>query len=211
MDRKQLEDYIERLKEYEEILSSEDGVDQNFINELNNVFKKLSNDVAQTQYQAPQTYSLNQEQILVKVKKLHENAVIPSYSKPGDAGMDLTITSILSETKTHVTYGFGVAMEIPFGYVGLIFPRSSIRNYDLALTNCVGVIDSGYRGEIQGTFKKNNWLKQDASEKYNVGDRGAQIIILPYPQVFMVESDELSDTERGTGGFGSTGLWYLST
>ena len=94
MDRKQLEDYIERLKEYEEILSSEDGVDQNFINELNNVFKKLSDDVAQTQYQAPQTNSLNQEQILVKVKKLHENAVIPSYSKPGDAGMDLTITEI---------------------------------------------------------------------------------------------------------------------
>jgi dUTP pyrophosphatase len=201
MDRKQLEEYIEKLKNYEEILSSEDGVDENFINELNKIFKQLSVDVTQSQ-----TPSADSQQLIVKVKKLHENAVIPSYSKQGDAGMDLTITSILSETKTHVTYGFGVAMEIPFGYVGLVFPRSSIRNYDLSLTNCVGVIDSGYRGEIQGTFKKNNWLKQDASEKYNVGDRGAQIIILPYPQVFMVESDELSDTERGTGGFGSTGL-----
>jgi dUTP pyrophosphatase len=206
MDKKKLEDYIERLKDYEEILSSGNGVDQTFINELNNVFKQLSNDVTQTQYKSPNVESFNPQQLIVKVKKLHENSVIPSYSKPGDAGMDLTITSILSETKTHVTYGFGVAMEIPFGYVGLVFPRSSIRNYDLALTNCVGVIDSGYRGEIQGTFKKNNWLKQDASEKYNVGDRGVQIIILPYPQVFMVESDELSDTERGTGGFGSTGL-----
>jgi dUTP pyrophosphatase len=206
MDKKKLEDYIERLKDYEEIISSGNGVDETFINELNNVFKQLSDDVTQTQYKSPNVESFNPQQVLVKVKKLHENAVVPSYSKPGDAGMDLTITSVLSETKTHVTYGFGVAMEIPFGYVGLVFPRSSIRKYDLALTNCVGVIDSGYRGEIQATFKKNNWLKQDASEKYNVGDRGAQIIILPYPQVFMVESDELSDTERGTGGFGSTGL-----
>jgi dUTP pyrophosphatase len=202
MDRKQLEEYIERLKEYEEILSSEDGVDQNFINELNNVFKKLSDDVAQTQYQAPKTNSLNQEQILVKVKKLHENAVIPSYSKPGDAGMDLTITEIKENNFRQISYGFGIAVEIPFGYVGLVFPRSSVKNQDLLLSNCVGVIDSGYRGEIQSTFRKT-----DPSEKfYNVGERGAQIIILPYPQVFMVESDELSDTERGTGGFGSTGL-----
>ena len=202
MDRKQLEEYIERLKEYEEILSSEDGVDQNFINELNNVFKKLSDDVAQTQYQAPKTNSLNQEQILVKVKKLHENAVIPSYSKPGDAGMDLTITEIKENNFRQISYGCGIAVEIPFGYVGLVFPRSSVKNQDLLLSNCVGVIDSGYRGEIQSTFRKT-----DPSEKfYNVGERGAQIIILPYPQVFMVESDELSDTERGTGGFGSTGL-----
>ena len=202
MDRKQLEEYIERLKEYEEILSSEDGVDQNFINELNNVFKKLSDDVAQTQYQAPKTNSLNQEQILVKVKKLHENAVIPSYSKPGDAGMDLTITEIKENNFRQISYGFGIAVEIPFGYVGLVFPRSSVKNQDLLLSNCVGVIDSGYRGEIQSTFRKT-----DPSEKfYNVGERGAQIIILPSPQVFMVESDELSDTERGTGGFGSTGL-----
>jgi dUTP pyrophosphatase len=203
MDRKKLESYIERLKEYEEVLSSEDGVDQNFINELNNVFKKLSDDVAQTQYQAPQTNQFNSQQLIVKVKKLHENAVIPSYSKPGDAGMDLTITSQISNTTFDVSYGFGIAIEIPNGYVGLVFPRSSVRNQDLLLTNCVGVIDSGYRGEIQATFKKTNGLD---STKYNVGDRGAQIIILPYPQVFMVESDELSDTERGTGGFGSTGL-----
>ena len=203
MDRKQLEEYIERLKNYEEILSSEDGVDQNFINELNSVFKQLSNDVAQTQYQAPPTTQINPQQLIVKVKKLHENAVVPSYSKPGDAGMDLTITSVITNTEFDVSYGFGIAMEIPNGYVGLVFPRSSVRNQDLLLTNCVGVIDSGYRGEIQATFKKTNGLD---SSKYNVGDRGAQIIILPYPQVFMVESDELSDTERGTGGFGSTGL-----
>ena len=198
MDKKQIVEYIEKLKNYEEILSSEDGVDENFINELNNVFKKLSVDVAQAQ-----TPTVSSPQLTVKVKKLHENAVVPSYSKPGDAGMDLTITSQISNTTVDVSYGFGIAMEIPNGYVGLVFPRSSVRNQDLLLTNCVGVIDSGYRGELQATFKKTNGLD---STKYNVGDRGAQIIILPYPQVFMVESDELSDTERGTGGFGSTGL-----
>ena len=203
MDRKQLEEYIEKLKNYEEILSSEDGVDQNFINELNNVFKQLSNDVTQAQYQTTPVNSFNPQQLIVKVKKLHENAVIPSYSKPGDAGMDLTITREIENTSFSVSYGFGIAMEIPNGYVGLVFPRSSVRNQDLILSNCVGVIDSGYRGEIQSTFKKTNGLD---SMKYKVGERGAQIIILPYPQVFMVESDELSDTDRGTGGFGSTGL-----
>jgi dUTP pyrophosphatase len=202
MDKKKLEDYIERLKDYEEILSSGNGVDETFINELNNVFKQLSDDVTQTQYKSPNVESFNPQQVLVKVKKLHENSVIPSYSKPGDAGMDLTITEIKENNFRQISYGFGIALEIPLGYVGLVFPRSSIKNQDLLLSNCVGVIDSGYRGEIQSTFKKT-----DQSEKfYKVGERGAQIIILPYPQVFMVESDELSDTERGTGGFGSTGL-----
>ena len=143
--------------------------------------------------------------VRVNIKKMHQDAVTPSYAKDGDAGMDLVATSIISETTTDVTYGLGIALEIPYGYVGLIFPRSSIRKYDLSLTNCVGVIDSGYRGELQATFKKNNWLKGNESEKYQVGDRVAQIIILPYPQILFVESEELSETERGSGGFGSTG------
>jgi len=141
----------------------------------------------------------------VKIKKLNENAVIPTYAKVGDAGMDLTITSIISETTTDVTYGFGIALEIPFGFVGLVFPRSSVRKYDLALTNSVGVIDSGYRGELQATFKKTSWLKQDSSTKYNVGDKGAQIMIIPYPSIDFQEVEYLSNTQRGEGGFGSTG------
>lgn len=200
MEKKQIEDIIEQLKEYEEVLSSEEDIDENFITSLDDILKKISLDVNQAVNTSSIDYNLK-----IKVKKLHENAIIPSYSKPGDAGMDLTITSIINETTTDVTYGFGVAMEIPFGYVGLVFPRSSVRKYDLALTNCVGVIDSGYRGEIQSTFKKTNWLKGDESVKYQIGERGAQIIILPYPQVVMVESDDLSETERGNGGFGSTG------
>jgi dUTP pyrophosphatase len=141
----------------------------------------------------------------VKIKKLHPNAVIPTYAKDGDAGMDLVATSIISETTTDVTYGMGIALEIPYEFVGLIFPRSSVRKYDLALTNCVGVIDSGYRGELQATFKKTNWLKSNESEKYQIGDRIAQIIIIPHPYITFDEVEELSSTERGEGGFGSTG------
>lgn len=142
--------------------------------------------------------------MFVKIKKLNENAVIPQYAKDGDAGMDLVATSIISDTTTQITYGIGIAMEIPEGFVGLVFPRSSIRKYDLALSNCVGVIDSGYRGELQATFNKINHHSV-RKEDYKIGDRIAQIIILPYPKFMFREVEELSNTERGNGGFGSTG------
>ena len=140
----------------------------------------------------------------VRIKKLNENAVIPSYAKDGDAGMDLVATSIISNTSTQITYGIGLALEIPKGFVGLIFPRSSVRKTRLMLSNCVGVVDSGYRGELQATFNKIN--NDSVSENdYKVGDRIAQIMIIPHPDVQFEEADELSDTERGEGGFGSTG------
>jgi dUTP pyrophosphatase len=138
----------------------------------------------------------------VRIKKLSENAVIPTYAKEGDAGMDLVATRIISNTTFDVSYGTDLAMEIPKGFVGLVFPRSSIRKYELVLSNSVGVIDSGYRGELQATFKKENGLDSLA---YKVGDRIAQIIIIPYPPIEFDEVAELSDTERGDGGFGSTG------
>ena len=140
----------------------------------------------------------------VRIKKLNENAVIPSYAKDGDAGMDLVATSIISETQTQITYGIGLAMEIPKGFVGLIFPRSSVRKTRLMLSNCVGVVDSGYRGELQATFNKVNQNSQ-AENDYKVGDRIAQIMIMPHPDVEFNEVDKLSDSERGEGGFGSTG------
>jgi dUTP pyrophosphatase len=138
----------------------------------------------------------------VRIKKLSENAVIPTYAKDGDAGMDLVATKIISNTTFDVSYGTDLAMEIPNGFVGLVFPRSSIRKYELVLSNSVGVIDSGYRGEIQATFKKENGLDSLA---YKVGDRIAQIMIIPHPPIEFKEVDDLSDTERGDGGFGSTG------
>ena len=89
----------------------------------------------------------------VKIKKLHKDAVIPSYAKPGDAGMDLVAISKVYDKYGNVSYGTGIAIEIPHGYMGLIFPRSSNSKYDLLLTNSVGIIDSGYRGEILLKFK----------------------------------------------------------
>lgn len=136
----------------------------------------------------------------IKIKKLNPNAAVPKYAKPGDAGMDLTVTHCcLRDNKWYV--GFGIAMEIPEGYVGLIFPRSSIHKTGCRLTNCVGVIDSGYRGEISAVFDVRHWR----NAAYQKGERAAQIIIMPYPQVEFVTVDKLSTTERGEGGYGSTG------
>lgn len=137
----------------------------------------------------------------VKLKKLNENVKLPVYAKTGDAGLDIKATRIENENNYSITYGTDLCIEIPFGYVGLIFPRSSIRNYDLALSNCVGVVDSGYRGEIMATFKK---TKLDGMY-YDVDDKVMQIIILPYPSIEFEFVDELSETERGKGGFGHTG------
>lgn len=137
----------------------------------------------------------------VKLKKLNENVKLPVYAKTGDAGLDIKATRIENENNYSITYGTDLCIEIPFGYVGLIFPRSSIRNYDLVLSNCVGVVDSGYRGEIMATFKK---TKLDGMY-YDVDDKIMQIIILPYPSIEFEFVEELSETERGKGGFGHTG------
>jgi dUTP pyrophosphatase len=139
----------------------------------------------------------------VKIKKLHTDAVIPSYAQPGDAGMDLIAISRTEDQYKNIVYGTGLAIEIPDGHVGLIFPRSSNSKHDVYLTNHVGVIDSGYRGEIMFKFRLiKDW---NPGCTYNVGDRVGQLIILPYPLIELIESDTLSESERGEGGFGSTG------
>lgn len=141
----------------------------------------------------------------VKIQKISPLAKIPFYAKAGDAGMDLIATSIISETPSQITYGLGIALEIPEGFVGLVFPRSSIRKTRLQLSNSVGVIDSGYRGELQATFNKITTTIENQKNDYKVGDRVCQIMIIPHPTVELIEVDELSETERGDGGFGSTG------
>ena len=134
----------------------------------------------------------------IKIKKLHENAVIPSYAKDGDAGMDLTAVSVeLIGSYNCVKYNFGLSIEIPKGYVGLIFPRSSIYKKHQMLSNSVGVIDSGYRGELSAVMR--------GYGDYKPGDRIAQLIVLPYPEIEFEEVSELSETERGASGYGSTG------
>jgi dUTP pyrophosphatase len=142
----------------------------------------------------------------VKIKKLHPNAVIPSYAKSGDAAMDLYATE-RGEADEHgnMVYKTGLALEIPEGYVGLIFPRSSISKTQHMLRNHVGVIDSGYRGEV---ILKFGWFDQAPRLKDNIYDKGeriGQLMLIPYPQVEFMEVDELSNSDRGSGGFGSTG------
>jgi len=160
----------------------------------------------------------------VKIKKLSEKAVIPSYAKNGDAGMDFTATSRTVDEDGNTVYGTSLALEIPDGYVGLLFPRSSNSKKELILANSVGVIDSGYRGEVTFKFKptlrtfsiwsliKSVFIKAPNIDltifrykQYQIGDRVGQLIILPYPKIEFEEADELSETERGAGGYGSTG------
>lgn len=140
--------------------------------------------------------------IEIKFKKLCAEAVMPTKAHQSDAGADLTATSKhWDDEKQCWIYGTGIATEIPEGYVGLVFPRSSIRKYGLALANSIGVIDSGYRGEIMCSFKPTG-----SCPTYNVGDKIAQMIIMPYPETNYIEATELSDSERGENGHGSTGV-----
>ncbi len=139
----------------------------------------------------------------VNVKKLDANAVMPKYAKQGDAGMDLTATWMeFDHERKIVTYGTGLAFEIPFWHVGLIYPRSSVYKKSMVLSNHVGVIDSGYRGEIMFKYRV---LNDDWQDIYDVGDRIGQIIITPYPKIEFEEVAELTPTERGDGSYGSTG------
>lgn len=171
--------------------------------------------------------------LIVKFKRLTDNAVTPSYAKDGDAGLDLVAISkefkVIDGTAPYLEYGTGIAVEIPYGYVGLLFPRSSITKCaaGVSLKNSVGVIDSGFRGEIMirleipsddcvwdgeqfvqyfdGEEGPMSNGRNDLLPTPNVGDRIAQLIIIPYPTVRLQEVENLSDSDRGVGGFGSTG------
>jgi dUTP pyrophosphatase len=138
----------------------------------------------------------------IQFKKLVPQAQKPKFGKPGDAGADLTATSLDTSRPGQIVYGTGLAVEIPEGMVGLVFPRSSVRSTTLSMSNSVGVIDSGYRGEIMVTFNMNN---TNGAIYYSVGDRIAQLVIMPVPLTQYVEVDELSETSRGDKGHGSTG------
>ncbi len=154
----------------------------------------------------------------INIKKLHKDAIIPKYAHDGDAGMDMYAVSV-NITDDYIEYDTGIAMEIPEGYVGLCFPRSSNSKKDLVLANAVGVIDSIYRGSIRFRFKRQYRVNTPSTFEhyissremvecikiYDIGDAIGQIIIIPYPHIEFNEVDELSSTERGESGFGSTG------
>lgn len=138
----------------------------------------------------------------IRIKKLDDKAVIPYYNKSDDAGMDLiAISRSWDSIHEFFEYDTAIAVEIPYGFVGLIYPRSSISKYDLTLCNHVGVIDSSYRGSIKLRFK----TTFDKGRIYEIGDKVAQLMIIPYPRINWIESNELTNTERGSSGFGSSG------
>ena len=140
--------------------------------------------------------------VKIKFKKLVPAAVEPKMAHKGDAGWDLTAVNCRWDREHGVyTYGTGLAVEIPEGYAGLLFPRSSIANKDLLLTNAVGIIDSGYRGEIMAKFCQ----RDDGGSIYGIGERIAQLVIIRLQWVDFEEADELSESERGEGGYGSSG------
>ncbi len=153
----------------------------------------------------------------VQIRRMAPEGVIPSYSIPGDAGLDLVAIS-KRITPDFIEYGTGLAIAVPDDHVGLLFPRSSVSKQDLILANCVGVIDSNYRGEILIRFKRipnpSNaithqalpYLTSSAAPKsYEIGERVAQLIIMPIPHITFEEVEHLDASQRGDQGFGSTG------
>ena len=144
----------------------------------------------------------------VKIKKLVPEAVIPTYAHFGDAAMDLTCTSVNTDEYGNIVYGTGLAFEIPKGYAMFIYLRSSNHKTSLMLTNHVGIVDSGYRGEVLLKYSPysdvTGFIRNDEQD-YKLGDRIGQAIIMPVPFITFEETDVLSDSERGTGGYGSTG------
>ena len=146
---------------------------------------------------------MQRKEIKLKIKKLAKHAEIPEYSKIGDAGLDLTaIDCAYNADHEYIEYGTGIALKIPEGYVGLLFPRSSISKTPHLLCNSVGVIDSNYTGEIKFRFKTN---EQKKHLEYSIGDRIGQLIVIPYPNVSFEEVESLEITNRGDSGFGSSG------
>lgn len=139
----------------------------------------------------------------IKFKNLHPKAVLPSHAKDGDAGADLTAVRIemVDDACTKELHRYGLSVEIPENHVGLLFPRSSVHDFCARLSNSVGVIDSGYRGEIKAIFDR----PTRRGNEYQEGDRTAQLVIVPCISIRSEWAEELSETERGTGGYGHTG------
>ena len=136
--------------------------------------------------------------------KLIEDGKMPVKMHETDACFDCYARAMAfypEKNPVQIKYWLGFAIEIPKGYVGLIFPRSSIYKTNLSLSNAVGVIDSGYRGEVSAVFN----ILSEPIINYRASDRVCQLIIMPYPEIELKQVDNLSDSDRGEGSYGSTG------
>lgn len=141
----------------------------------------------------------------VQFRQLDPSAPLPRYSRPGDAGLDFPANADLTVGPgDRATVPTGLAVAIPDGYAGLVLPRSGLASgHGLTLSNAPGLIDSGYRGEI--TIAVVN-LDRETPVEIRRGDRIAQLLVVPFAEVEPVEVEALSETARGVGGFGSTGI-----
>jgi len=140
----------------------------------------------------------------IKIKKLVPEAQIPMYATAGSNAMDVVAVSkklVNQDSFGYIEYGTGLAFEIPEGYGLFLLPRSSISKTGLILANSLGLVDTDYRGEVSFRFK---YIPQTLD--YNIGDRIGQVLILETPKIEFEEVQELSETERGSGGYGSTGV-----
>lgn len=138
----------------------------------------------------------------VKVKKLNPDAVVPKYGTNFAAGADLTATS-MKVTDRYISYGVGLAFELPPGHCAFLFQRSSVSNMDLTLANAVGLLDEDFRGEVSFRFRTTN--NSLGAKYYQIGDRIGQIVVVPYSQLTFEVVEELSESIRNDGGYGSTG------
>lgn len=136
--------------------------------------------------------------MIVRIHRLCQGQ-LPEYKSEGAAGMDCYVRSVVV-TETQIMYRLGFRIEIPRGYVGLIFPRSSVVHTPLRMANAVGVIDSDYRGEVTATFDSDT-----LEGTYAIGERCCQLVIVPAPEIELLPVEDLLETERGEGGYGSTG------
>lgn len=145
------------------------------------------------------------ESLRIPIKQLDKGLPVPSYAYPGDAGVDLTSTvSLTINPMEREVVPCGVALGLPRGYAGLVLPRSGLAaKHGITLVNAPGLIDSDYRGEIKAIL-----MNLDSHEPFRIerGDRIAQLVIMPVPVVNLRSVDELDETVRGTGGFGSSGV-----
>ena len=141
----------------------------------------------------------------VYLQKLSPDAITPTYARQGDAGADLYSTEdVTLWPKEHRLVGTGIAIEIPMGFVGLVHPRSGMAaKGGVTVLNAPGTIDAGYRGEIKVIL-----INHSAYKPYEIkkGDKIAQLVIQEVIEAQFVETDQLSDSERSNGGFGSTGI-----
>ena len=149
LNKDELVNYIERLKQIESDLSSGETEDMSFLNDLNELLGKLNTEFNEQSFNSS-------SDLIVRVKRLHPNAVIPTYTKFGDAGMDLTITEIKEDNDISISYGYGIAIEIPVGYVGLI------------IFDNIVIIKNNVALEVKSNDKT-----------YKVGDTYGKLLILP--------------------------------